>query len=297
VKVSLICTVLNEEASVEAFLDSLSSQSRLPDEVVIVDGGSTDKTVEIINTYVADGIPIRLIIAEGANISQGRNIAIRNSTYDYIAGTDAGVRLDKDWLNNLLDVFGRIQQAEVVVGFYLPEPRTRYERYVCQLLYPEPEWVDLDKFFPSSRSIAFHKKCWKKVGGYPEWLYTGEDGLFAVRMREAGCKFGFAKDAIAYWRPRPNLRALYKQYYLYAKGSAKAGTAGLGAKYNMGTLKRIFSHRLPLFLRKNLLLEKKLSCLWLGPVILLTAIFGVAMGTLAGKWPGEVRKSMRDDVT
>lgn len=295
-KVSLICTVLNEETSTKPFLDSLLSQSRLPDEIVMVDGGSTDGTVEVIKSYVADDVPIRLAIAEGANISQGRNIAIGSTTCDYIAATDAGVRLDKHWLKNLIEGFEMDRRAEVVVGFYLPEPRTTYEEYVCQLLYPEAEWVDLDKFFPSSRSIAFHKECWEKVGGYPEWLYTGEDGLFAVRMREAGCKFVFAKDAIAYWRPRRNLRALFRQYYLYAKGSAQAGTAGLGARYNVGTLRRIFTHRVPLFFRKNLLQGGKISSLWYGPLILLTSISGVAIGTLAGKFAGKDERSLKDSI-
>ena len=78
-KVSLICTLKNEEFSAKVLLDSLLSQSRLPHEIIIVDGGSIDRTVEIINSYIQKGAPIKLIIKGGANIAQGRNIAIKNA--------------------------------------------------------------------------------------------------------------------------------------------------------------------------------------------------------------------------
>lgn len=50
-RVSLIFTVLNEEKSVKNLLDSLLKQTRKPDEIVVVDGGSKDRTVEILKQY------------------------------------------------------------------------------------------------------------------------------------------------------------------------------------------------------------------------------------------------------
>lgn len=52
VKVSLICTLKNEESSIKEFLDSLSSQSRPPDEIILVDGRSTGSTVGINNSCI-----------------------------------------------------------------------------------------------------------------------------------------------------------------------------------------------------------------------------------------------------
>ena len=51
--VSVIATVYNEGSSVSRLLDSLATQSRPPDQVVIVDGGSSDDTLEILNQYAA----------------------------------------------------------------------------------------------------------------------------------------------------------------------------------------------------------------------------------------------------
>src|SRR5512143_802375 len=107
-KVSLILTVLNEGASIRKVLDSLRAQTRPPDEVVIADGGSRDDTVAILRDYAAAGrLPLRVVETPGANIAQGRNAAIRLTTGEIIAVTDAGVRCALDWLEKLTAPFAR----------------------------------------------------------------------------------------------------------------------------------------------------------------------------------------------
>ena len=66
--ISLICTVLNEGDHMRRLLDSLVAQTCAPDEVVIVDGGSRDNTVAVLNEY-ADRLPLRVLVEPGANIS------------------------------------------------------------------------------------------------------------------------------------------------------------------------------------------------------------------------------------
>ena len=76
-KVSVIATVLNEGPAIERLLTSLATQSRPPDEVVIVDGGSTDGTFEILQKWEEEErMPLQALQEPGANISAGRNIAI-----------------------------------------------------------------------------------------------------------------------------------------------------------------------------------------------------------------------------
>ena len=99
-RVSVICTVLNEGESIRRLMDSLVAQSRQPDEIVIVDGGSRDNTVAVIQTY-ADRLPLRVLVEPGANISRGRNVAIDAATGDVIASVDAGVWLEPVWLAEL----------------------------------------------------------------------------------------------------------------------------------------------------------------------------------------------------
>jgi len=82
--------------------------------------------------------------------------------------------------------------------------------------------IDPNRFLPSSRSVAFRKEAWQEVGGYPEWLDYCEDLIFDFKLRELYGPFPFAPQAIAYFRPRSNLKAFFKQYYRYARGDGKA---------------------------------------------------------------------------
>ncbi|CAG1770488.1 partial heptose III glucuronosyltransferase, partial [uncultured bacterium] len=86
-RVAIIATVLNEAKSAPAWLDSIANQTRQPDEVVIVDGGSRDDTLNILDAYQGR-LPLKVVSLLGANISQGRNRAIAESTCEIIASTD-----------------------------------------------------------------------------------------------------------------------------------------------------------------------------------------------------------------
>lgn len=229
-KVSVIATVKNEQSSIGALLTSLLEQSRKPDEIIVVDGGSTDATVQIIEQFVAQGAPIRLLSARGANISRGRNLAIEAATGEIIASTDAGVRLPQSWLRSLLDGFGVNEcgaqesglSADVVSGFFVPDARTVFETAMGATVLPSLDEIDGEKFLPSSRSVAFTKDAWRSVGGYPEWLDYCEDLVFDFNLRAAGCRFVFVPSAPVYFRPRENLSQFFKQYYRYARGDGKA---------------------------------------------------------------------------
>ncbi|MCG3208823.1 MAG: hypothetical protein FOGNACKC_02435 [Anaerolineae bacterium] len=219
-KVSVICTVLNEGHSITGLLNSLAAQTRRPDEVIFVDGGSTDDTVDTLQSFTQ--LPLRVIVAPGANISRGRNVAIRAAAGPIIASTDAGVRLDPNWLAELLKPFENPASAAVVSGFFVPDPCSAFEVAMGATVLPGLTDIDPATFLPSSRSVAFLKSAWAAAGGYPEWLDFCEDLIFDFRLRDEVGPFAFAPAAVAHFRPRGNLRAFFKQYYQYARGDGKA---------------------------------------------------------------------------
>jgi len=224
-KVTVIATVLNEGKSIRRLLDSLAVQTRPPDEVIIVDGGSTDETLSILKACTAEGrLPLRVISRPGANISQGRNVAIADAAGEIIASTDAGVHLSPDWLAALLEPFERPDAgvAAVVSGFFLPAPQTDFETALGATTLPALKEIVPQRFLPSSRSVAYRKAAALAVGGYPTWLDYCEDLVFDFKLRERYGSFPFAPRAVAYFRPRPNLWAFIRQYYRYARGDGKA---------------------------------------------------------------------------
>lgn len=223
--VSLVLTVLNEAASIERLLLSIAAQSRPPDEIVIVDGGSTDGTGAIIERW-QERLPLRLLYKPGANISAGRNAGIAAAHGTIIAVTDAGVRLDPGWLTHLLTPFATLPDGQaplIVAGFFAPDPQTPFERAMGATVLPTRDDIDPATFLPSSRSIALQREAWARVGGYPEWLDYCEDLIFDLRLREAEMRIVVAPEAIAQFRPRGTLRSFWHQYFRYARGDGKAG--------------------------------------------------------------------------
>ncbi|MBV9582519.1 MAG: glycosyltransferase [Chloroflexi bacterium] len=217
---ALIVTVLNEAGTIDALLESIASQSLPPDEVIVADGGSTDGTRAALHCW-SSRLPLRVIEAEGANISRGRNVAIGATEADLIAVTDAGVRLDADWLERLRERM--TPEIDVVSGFFRADPHSTFERALGATTLPARQDVNARRFLPSSRSVLFRRSAWQRGGGYPEWLDYCEDLVFDLALQRNGCRFAFAPNAIAWFRPRPSLGAFFRQYYRYARGDGKAG--------------------------------------------------------------------------
>ncbi|MBA2446435.1 MAG: glycosyltransferase [Chloroflexi bacterium] len=222
--VALCLTVLNEAESVDELFASIAGQTRPPDRIVVVDGGSTDGTVERIEGWRERGLPITLLVCSGANISTGRNRAIAQADTDLIAVTDAGVRLDEGWLAQLLDPFERADRPDVVAGFFaaLPDPGSPFQIALGATTLPELADIRPETFLPSSRSVAFTRAAWERVRGYPEWLDYCEDLVFDLALKAAGFRFAWTPRARVYFRPRPTPRAFFVQYYRYARGDGKA---------------------------------------------------------------------------
>jgi glycosyltransferase involved in cell wall biosynthesis len=215
-KVSLVTTVKDAGPHIGEFLDSVGTQTRRPDEFIVVDGGSTDGTLE----RLGDASGVLVLSEPGANISRGRNIGIRAATHDVLALTDADCVLDSDWLARLVEPIER--GADVSAGFYRPLGTSFFEVCAGSVSLPErsevrPGWL------PSSRSIAFRRGAWDAAGGYPEWLQIGEDMYFNHRLLDAGVDMQLAPEAVAWWRVRPTLADTWRQYSRYAEGDALGG--------------------------------------------------------------------------
>jgi glycosyltransferase involved in cell wall biosynthesis len=218
VKVTVIATVLNAADDVGAFVASMREQTRTPDEIVIVDGGSTDGTLDVLRA--ADGVT--LIEDPGANIARGRNVAIRHAMHDVIAVADADCAYVAGWLEALVAEIDA--GADVAMGWTEPVVDSFYEACLTSVNLPlSATEIDPATFMPSALSVAFRREALDAAGGYPEWLPIGEDMWVNHRWRERRLDMRFAPDAVARWRVRPTLGATWAQYAKYARGDAHAG--------------------------------------------------------------------------
>lgn len=223
---SLIFTVFNEESNIECFLNSLIRQSRLPDEIVIVDGGSTDKTVPIMQAFLESNFhgDFTIIVDETCSkkycigpIARGRNKAIEISKYDYIIVTDAGCILDVNWFHEMIKGFE--VGADVVSGNYKANINNQFQSYIADVFCKDITSIkDVKSFEPSSRSFGLKKSIWLAVGGYPENSYTAEDTKFVRNIFQITDNVYLAKDAVVYWDVPKDFKELRTKLFSYGVG-------------------------------------------------------------------------------
>lgn len=229
-KISFITTVLNEENTIIEFLESLNNQTKKPDEIIIVDGKSTDKTLDRIKNYESrikdkKRIAFKLIVKKG-NRSVGRNEAVKNAKNELILCSDAGCVLDKNWIKEIVSPFSD-PKIDVVAGYYRGIAKNAFEKALVPYVLVMEDRLNPDNFLPAARSIAFKKNIWKKIRGFDERFDNNEDFVFAKKLRKIGAKISFAKKAIAYWKPRKNLKEAFVMFYRFAKGDSESGIVRL----------------------------------------------------------------------
>ncbi len=222
-KISFITTIYNEQNSILDFLQSLAAQTKLPDEIIIVDGGSVDQTVSLINKFqFPKSVKKVKVIVKKGNRSVGRNEAIRQASGDIIVCSDAGNILDKDWIALITKPFTE-KDVDVVAGYYKGLTQNTFHKSLLPYVFVMPDKVDSNNFLPATRSVAFKKSIWKKVGGFDEVLSHNEDYAYAKKLKKIGANIVFVKDAIAYWIPRNTLKETYIMFLRFAYGDAEAG--------------------------------------------------------------------------
>lgn len=219
--ISICITTFNEEGGIGVLLDSLLAQTKKPDEVVIVDGGSTDKTVEIIRHYQKKDGRIKLL-TERCSRGKGRNLGVEIAKNDIVAITDAGCVADRDWLKNITKPFAT-ERVDISAGFYKMVGDSGFQKAESVFLGVTSRKFDMN-FLPSTRSVAFRKSAWEEVGGFPEDKgNSAEDTDFNYKAVKLGLKYSRVKNAVVEWGMPPTLKEFRFKIFEYAKWDGRYG--------------------------------------------------------------------------
>lgn len=227
-KISLCLTTYNEEESIGKLLDSLVHQTKKPNEIIIVDGGSTENTLSEIskfktrNSKQIRNTNIKIIKLKNTTRASGRNLSVKNAKYQIIAMTDGGCIAKPDWLEKITEPFEN-KNIDIVAGFYKMTGKNPIQKAMSVFLGVMPSKFN-NNFLPSTRSMAFRKSAWERVGRFPETdKNSAEDTDFNYKAVKAGLKYARVKNAIVEWGMPSTIYEFRNKIYNYSKWDAKYG--------------------------------------------------------------------------
>ena len=232
--ISIIIPTKNEEKYIGKALMSLEN-SDYPNnkiEIIIVDGGSDDETINIINLYKQKFNNINLFIVPGANTSQSRNIGIRNSHGNFIMNFSGHTLVQKDLLKLLLNKLSNADEDVAGVGCRDTLPPDQNSLVAKASYYIENTIIggslmdqhkhrDVEQYAKSISFTLYKRKIFEQIGLFNEKVPYGDDAEFNSRIIKAGYKLLFIPDSVVFRYRRTTLEKYIKQMYNYGSSRMK----------------------------------------------------------------------------
>ena len=216
-KVSILVATLNSELTIDECLKAICELNYPKDllEIIVVDGCSTDGTLEVAEKY-----PVKVISAP-LNAPAAYNYALKIVSSDVIGFIDADAKVEKEWLNKLVAYLDDPQVAGVSGGIETWNKENAWARSIGYDL--ENRYARLKKFVVriATMNLLMKKEVIKEVGGFDEHLPSQYDTDIGFRITSKGYKLLFEPDAKCYHFNRSTVRAYFRQQLQYGKNTVK----------------------------------------------------------------------------
>ena len=221
---TIVMPCLNEEANISRAVKSLVDDYVLRNgEILIVDGGSTDRTREIVSD-LAGKYPIRLLENPNRLQSHGMNIGIREARGAIIIRADAHGLYPPDYVRRCV----RMLEPEDIAnagGVMVPAGETPVQKAIARAMRHPLGVGDAKYHLGRYRGYyegvylgSFKKNIFDKVGLYDPKAHPKEDAEMNLRIIRAGGKIWLDGSLEVIYRPRKSYAGLFRQYFHYGRG-------------------------------------------------------------------------------
>ena len=226
--ISIIIAVLNEEEYISECLHSLLEQTYPgKTEIIVVDGGSTDKTLEIVEEFQLSKQNIRILKNSKKIQAAGRNLGIRNSIYEFIAYIDGHSYADRNWLKRLYMTYAEIKKTNSkVIGIgskYFNANNTKFTKASEALFRSflagagKEHFLNMKNVSLTNNAYAclYDKHLLFECGLYDAELKIGEDIELNQRITKLGYDLYIDPQAITFYYRREKFSQLFTQQFKY----------------------------------------------------------------------------------
>jgi len=193
-KVSVIVTLYNYKEYIKDCIESFLGQILCDSEMVIVDDGSTDNPLSVIQSYISDRIRY-LKLKDNTNYSHAKNVGIKHSRADVIAMLDADDMLTVNGLS--------VRYEKLMEGYDLVHgPCVRLEKngtFIRDAMWEK--WLRTqDPLWIHAQGFMLRKKIHKKIGLYDTWFWSQGDREMLLRIGCCGFRIGTVEEDVAIYR-------------------------------------------------------------------------------------------------
>lgn len=215
----------NEEDYIESAVESLVDDYFLENcELIVVDGMSTDGTLDIIKAMMEKDTHIRLFENRERDQAHGLNIGIRNARKEIIVRADAHCLYPRDYIKSCVELLITTGSANAG-GMMLAEGRGAVQQAIAWAMR-HPVGVGDARFhlgdYQGSVDTVylgtFRKILFEEIGLYDTNFKTNEDAELNLRILEAGKKIYLDSSIQVVYFPRESIKELAVQYFQYGKG-------------------------------------------------------------------------------
>lgn len=237
--ISIVVISYNEEDNIGKCLKTLVSQDYSPDkyEIIVVDGGSTDKTQWVIKEFAKVDSRVRLVIERKKGAAAGRNAGVRSARYDYVAFTDSDCEAPSNWLSLLADAYMRVKSkypnvagvggrniAPSNAGDFVKAVEIAMDSYIGSFGSIQGKQLKAPTFVKSlsTANVLYDKMKIVEIGYFDESLISeAEDADINYRLFSAGSRFLFIPDSFVWHKMRQTPSKWIRNMFRYGKGRGR----------------------------------------------------------------------------
>lgn len=226
--ITVVIPVLNGEATIARQISALAEQrSAPPFEIVLVDNGCVDRTVEFATCAAAEVVPLRVVNERNRGVNCARNAGIAAASDGVVLLCDADDEVTSGWVAALASAVDEGHWAAGGVDYRSLNDDATLAAWGCPAsAVPEVTSPYIDRTFGGS--CAFLHSMWESVGGFdPRLSGPTDENEFFMRAYAAGFRPRVVPEALVAYRLRAGAASWRRTRYLSGRGQGiAAGCAG-----------------------------------------------------------------------